>query len=111
MKVKPIPNSLLGENIMLVLPTATGFSETPIKNVRVELSDSLDSYGKTTVSSAAEITVWADRRRSTWADFPVGARVDFRGVRYTITQKKICYADGEPHHCKFTAKRTGDDGL
>ena len=55
MKVKPIPNSLLGENITLVLPTATGFSETPIKNVRVELSDSLDSYGKTTVSSAAEI--------------------------------------------------------
>lgn len=110
MNVKPIPNALLGDNITLLLPTPAGFSETPVKNVRVELSESIENYSGSDIHGCAEITVWVDRRNSTWTEFPVGANVRYNGGTFTITEQKV-YRAGEPHHCKFTAKKIGDDSL
>lgn len=108
MNVKPIPNKLLGDSITLILPTAKGSSEKPIRNVRVERTESIENLSGSNTQSCTEITVWADRKNSTWTEFPVGAKVRYDGGAFTITEMKIYYV-GEPHHCKFKAKKIGDD--
>ncbi|MDE6728278.1 MAG: hypothetical protein K2J80_10130, partial [Oscillospiraceae bacterium] len=69
MNVKPIPNALLGGKITLVLPTKTGFSETPISNIRVERSERIEGQTANDQQSITEITVWVDYVNSTWAEF------------------------------------------
>ena len=110
MNVKPIPNALLGDDITLVLPTAAGLAETPISNVRVERSEDIKNYSSDDPRGRAEITVWVDYRNSTWADFPVGAKVRYNGEVYEITEQKV-YRAGEPHHCKFKAIKIGDENV
>lgn len=109
MNVKPIPNALLGDKITLMVPTATGFTETPIANVRVERSEDIENRTSDDPLCRAEITVWADYHNSTWTDFPVGAKVRFNGEVFEIAEQKV-YRAGEPHHCKFKAIKIGDDG-
>lgn len=106
MNVKPIPDALLGDSLTLMLPTKTGLTETSVQNVRVERSEAL----KNGVRSVASITVWADCKNSSHTDFPVGARVKFDGEMFEITEQKM-YRAKEPHHCKFTAVKTGDDDV
>lgn len=110
MNVKPIPNALLGDNITLMIPKASGFTETPIANVRVERSEDIAGYASDEPRGRAEITVWVDRHNSTWTDFPVGAKVKWGGEVFEITEQKV-YRAGEPHHCKFRAIRIGDDSV
>lgn len=104
MNARPIPNALLGDSLTLMLPTKTGVSETSVHNVRVERSEAL----KNGTQSRAAITVWADCQNSSHTDFPVGARVKYGGETFEITEQKMYRAEG-PHHCKFTAVKTGDD--
>lgn len=106
MNVKPIPKRLLRDRITLILPTENGFSEKTIINVRVERSESIENYSGSDIGSCTEITVWADRENTAWMEFPVGAKVLYGGSMFTITEQKVYYA-GEPHHCKFKAKKTG----
>ena len=110
MNVKPIPNALLGDDITLMIPTATGFTETPISNVRVERTEDIKNYPSDDPRGRAVITVWADRHNSTWTDFPVGAKVRYGGEVFEIAEQKI-YRAGEPHHCKFTAIKIGDESV
>lgn len=109
MNVKPIPNRLLGENLVLIYPTKTGSLETPISNVRVERSQNIGSYSTGSPKSAAEITVWVDYRNSTWAEFPIGAKVKYAGETFEIIERKLYSAGTAPHHLKFTAKRIGEE--
>lgn len=110
MNVKPIPQSLLGDNLVLILPTKTGTLETPISNVRVERTQSVEGSSQSNPKSVSEITVWVDYIRSTWAEFPVGAKVTYGGETFEIIERKL-YNDSAnaPHHLKFTARRTGDE--
>ena len=110
MNVKPIPNALLGDDITLMIPTATGFTETPISNVRVERSEDIAGYSSDDPRGHAEITVWVDRHNSTWTDFPVGTKVRFGGEIFEINEQKV-YRAGEPHHCKFKAIKIGDESV
>ena len=106
MNVKPIPNELLGDNIILLMPAKKGFSETPIKNVRVERAEETENGSLCRTG----ITVWADYHNSTWTEFPIGARVKFGSELFEITEQKI-YRATEPHHCKFKAVKIGDDNI
>lgn len=108
MNVKPIPNELLGDNLTLIVPKATGSAETPISNVRVERSEDIEGYSTNDPRRRTEITVWVDYRNSTWTDFPVGAKVRFNGEVFEITEQKVYRAD-TPHHCKFRAIKIGDE--
>ena len=110
MKVKPIPNALLGDDIILIVPTAAGLTETPISNVRVERSESIKNHLSDDPRGNAEITVWADYRNSTWVEFPVGAKVRFGSEVFEIAEQKV-YRAGEPHHCKFRAIKIGDENV
>ncbi|MDE6731801.1 MAG: hypothetical protein K2J77_02860 [Oscillospiraceae bacterium] len=111
MNVKPIPKALLGESLVLILPTTTGTLETPISNVRVERTQSVSGLSTRTPKNSAEITVWADHKNSTWAEFPVGAKVKYGGETFEIIEQKL-YKDssGAPHHVKFTARIIGENG-
>lgn len=108
MKLRPIPQKLLGDSLMLIYPTKTGALETPISNVRVERSENIEGYSSDKAKSTAEITVWVDYRRSTWAEFPIGARVRYNGETFEVDTRKV-YRAGVPHHLKFTAKKIGDE--
>ena len=110
MNVKPIPNELLGDSITLIVPKSTGYTETQISNVRVELSENIDGYSTNDPRARAEITVWVDYHNSTWKDFPVGAKVRYNNEVFEIAEQKI-YLAGEPHHCKFRAIKIGDDSV
>lgn len=111
MNVKPIPLRLLRDNLVLIYPTATGALETPIANVRVESSQSISGYSTSSPKYAAEITVWVDYQNSTWAEFPVGARVRYDGETFEICERKLYSAGTAPHHLKFTARKTGDENV
>lgn len=108
MRIKPIPQELLGDDLVLICPTKTGALETPISNVRVERSESVEGNSSGDAKSMAEITVWVDYRRSTWAEFPIGARVRYNGELFEVKERKV-YRAGAPHHLKFTATKTGDE--
>ena len=110
MNVMPIPNELLGDNITLITPTGSGFSETLIANVRVERTENIDGYSTNDPRARAGITVWVDRQNSTWTDFPIGARVKLDTEIYEIVEQKV-YRAGKPHHCKFRAIKIGDERL
>lgn len=111
MNVKPIPNTLLGESLVLILPTTTGSLETPISNVRVEKTQGVSSVSASKPKNNAEITVWVDYHNSTWAEFPVGAKVRYGGETFEIIEQKL-YKDsgGAPHHVKFTARIISENG-
>lgn len=109
MNVKPIPNALLGDKITLILPTKTGFSETPISNVRVERSERIEGQKANDQRGIAEITVWVDRVNSTWAEFPIGAKIRYDGEAFEINEQKVYRAGVQPHHCKFKAIKIGDE--
>ena len=108
MNVKPIPNELLGDSLTLIVQKSTGFTETPIDNVRVEREEDIEGYSTKDSHGRVEITVWIDYRNSTWTDFPVGAKVRYKGELFEIAEQKI-YRAGEPHHCKFRAIKIGDE--
>lgn len=108
MRIKPIPQELLGDSLTLICPTKTGSLETPISNVRVERSESIEGNSSGDAKSTAEITVWVDYRRSTRAEFPIGARVRYNGEVFEVDTRKV-YRAGIPHHLKFTAKKIGDE--
>ena len=108
MNVKPIPNELLGDSLTLIVQKSAGFTETPIANVRVERSEDIEGYSTKDPNGRVEITVWVDYHNSTWAEFPVGAKVRYNGELFEIAEQKI-YRAGEPHHCKFRAIKIGDE--
>lgn len=110
MNVRPIPNELLGDSIVLIVPKSAGFTETPISNVRVERSEDIAGYSSDDPRGRAEITVWADFHNSTWTDFPVGAKVRWGSEVFEITEQKV-YRAGGPHHCKFRATKIGDESV
>lgn len=127
MNVKPIPRRLLNDRIILVLPSARGFSEQILNGVRVERSAKLangENGSANNTRCSDEITVWVDYRNSSWSDlkepikeceagtpsavFPVGATVLYKNELFEIFESKVYKAE-EPHHCKFKAGKTGDE--
>lgn len=104
MNIKPIPNELLGDSLTLITPTPSGSRQTTVRNVRIERSETL----KNGTQCRPVITVWADCKNSSHTDFPVGAHVKLGTETFEITEQKM-YRAAEPHHCKFTAVKTGDD--
>lgn len=108
MNVKPIPDILLGDSLTLLVPNASGkWSETAVRNVRVERTGSVTDGFSKSARDDTELTVWYDCERSSpKLGFAVGMKVRYRGETFEITEYKMYFADG-PHHCKFTARKIG----
>lgn len=119
MNVKPIPNILLGDSFVLILPTTTGTLETPISNVRVERTEGVSGLStsaakaspKSAPKNSGEITVWVDYQNSTWAEFPAGAKVRYGGETFEIVERRLFKNSADaPHHVKFKARIVGENG-
>lgn len=107
MTVKPIPNALLGDDFYLCVPTATGWSETLVENVRVERKSAVSDPTASNIRDNSELTIWYDYANSyPEADFSAGARVRYYGEVFEITEVKFFRAE-ELHHCRIKAVKTG----
>ncbi|MDE6727631.1 MAG: hypothetical protein K2J80_06790, partial [Oscillospiraceae bacterium] len=80
-----------------------------ISNIRVERSERIDGLTANDQQSITEITVWVDYVNSTWAEFPVGAKVRYEGDLFEIAEQKVYRVGIQPHHCKFKAIKIGDE--
>ena len=111
---EPFPHEVLGDKVILIIPTKTGFSEIPADNVRVERSEEIENGSP----CRAAITVWADYHNSTWSEFPAGAKVGtttgtkvtYNNELFEITEQRI-YRAAQLHHVKFKAVKIGDERI
>ena len=60
MNVKPIPNSLLGDEFYLCVPTKNGWNRQLIENVRVERKSAVSSPTCSSTRDVSEITICYD---------------------------------------------------
>ncbi len=109
MNVKPIPNSLLGDDFYLYVPTESGWSRQLIENVRVERTSAVSSPTAANSRDVSEITIWYDYENSyPSADFSAGTRAKYHGELFEITEVKFYRAE-ELHHCKIKAVKIGGE--
>lgn len=107
MNVNPIPDSLLGDEFYLCVPTKTGWSETLIENVRIERKSAVSDPTAANIRDNSELTIWYDYTNSyPEADFSAGARARYYGEVFEITEVKFFRAE-ELHHCRIKAIKTG----
>ena len=107
MNVKPIPNSLLGDEFYLYVPTESGWSRQLIQNVRVERTSAVSSPTAANTRDISEITIWYDYENSyPYEDFSAGMRVRYQGEDFEITEVKFFRAE-ELHHCRIKAVKIG----
>ncbi len=107
-KVKPIPNELLGDDIVLITPTGSGTFSRTIYNVRVEKTEEITDFVSRVTRDNTEITVWYDFENSyPSAEFPVAARVKFEGDVYEILESRVFKTDS-PHHIRFKARKISE---
>ncbi|MCI7692629.1 MAG: putative minor capsid protein [Oscillospiraceae bacterium] len=107
MNVKPIPNSLLGDEFYLYVPTESGWSRRLIENVRVERKSAVSSPTAANTRDISEITIWYDYENSyPYEDFSAGMRARYQGEDFEITEVKF-YRAQELHHCKIKAVKIG----
>ena len=106
--VKPIPDELLGDDIVLITPTGFGSSRETIYNVRVEKQAAITDYTSSSQRENTTITVWYDCENSyPEAEFPVGAKVEYGGEIFEIVESKV-YKTDVPHHKKFKARKIAE---
>ena len=109
MNVKPIPNSLLGDEFYLYVPTESGWSRQLIHNVRVERTSALSYPTAANTHEVSESTTWHDCQNSyPTVDFAAGTRAKYHGEIFEITEVKFYRAE-ELHHCKIKAVKIGGE--
>lgn len=107
MNVKPIPNSLLGDDFYLYVPTESGWIRRLIENVRIERTSAVSSPTAANTRDISEITIWYDYENSyPYEDFSAGMRAEYQGESFEITEVKFYRAE-ELHHCKIKAVKIG----
>ncbi|MBP1563672.1 MAG: hypothetical protein J6C38_08135 [Oscillospiraceae bacterium] len=107
MNVKPIPNSLLGDEFYLCVPTKNGWNRQLIENVRVERKSAVSTPTASNAHDISELTIWYDYTNSyPQADFSAGTRAEYNGEVYEITEVKFYRAE-ELHHCRIKAVKIG----
>ena len=109
MTVKPIPSSLLGDEIVVMRPGGDSWTETCLHNERAERINVVEDGAFEKAREKTELYVWIDFANSyplmeIWA----GMRAKYRGEVFEITKVKTYRAES-PHHRKFTAMKIGDD--
>ena len=107
MNVTPIPDRFLGDEFYLCTPTADGWSETHIYNVRVEKTSIVSAPTASSPRDISEITVWYDYVNSyPSAEFTAGTRAKYHGEIFEITEVKFYRAE-ELHRCRIKAVKIG----
>lgn len=106
MTIKPIPDELLGDAIILHTPASGGFEDTEVWNVRVDRTNTITDFTSAHTRDTTEITIYYDceNSRPKYTDFAVGQQVSYCGERYELLEVKR-YCSGEPHHYTIKARK------
>lgn len=108
MKIEPIPNELLGDEIIVQKPADGGWSDCPISNVRAEITKAVDSGYPDSPKNGTRLTVWYDYVNSTpQTDIECGMRIIYGGEIFNVVNVKLFRAV-MPHHLKITAIKLGE---
>lgn len=109
MKIEPIPNELLGDDIVVLKPDEDGWTELNVSNVRAERIEAIDSGYPYNPREKTKLTVWYDFTNSSpKTDIACGMRISFGGEIFDIVNVKLLRAV-EPHHLKITAVKLGEN--
>ncbi len=105
MTARPIPLSLLNDEITLVTPTVSGFDRTEIYNVRVQHTSAVREYNSSAIREVTEITVYYDCENSSpqGVEFLAGMCMEYGGRAYEILSAECVYAE-LLHHVKIKAR-------
>ena len=108
MKIEPIPDSLLGDDITVLVPGAGGWSEISVTNVRAEKISAIEN-GYTNPLERTRLNVWYDYVNSQpkSLDINSGMRIRFDGELFDIISVKVIRAE-TPHHMKISAVKIGE---
>lgn len=108
--IKPIPAELLTECVQLLTPTANGYSEEELIDVRVVRTDKIADLAADRARDCTEIIMYYDCVNSSPADveFHAGQSLVYRGETYGITEAEL-FSGAEPHHYRIKAGKTGGE--
>ncbi len=108
--IKPIPAELLTECALLLTPTANGYSEESLTDVRVVRTDKITDFAAERSRDCTGIIMYFDCVNSFPADaeFHAGQSLVYRGETYEITEAEL-FSGAEPHHYRIKAGKTGGE--
>lgn len=106
MKIMPIPDFLLCDSFVLLVPLKSGFRRVAVENVRVERTSRISDYSSARMRDTTQITVYFDCEKSLPSDteFCAGQLAEFDGERYELTEVRLFSADSA-HHVRIKADK------
>lgn len=108
MTIEPIPDSLLGDEIVVLKPDQNGWTECTVSNVRAEKTNAVEN-GYSNPQEKTRLIVWYDFVNSNpkALDIASGMRIRFEGEIFDIVSVKVYRAE-TPHHIKISAVKIGE---
>lgn len=109
MNLEPIPNELLGDEIIIQKPFESGWINYFIHNVRAERTNAIEGGYSDKPREKTKLTVWYDCVNSNpQMDIVCGMRIQYNDEIYDIVDVKVLRAQ-KPHHLKITAVKIGEE--
>lgn len=106
MRIKPIPDTLLGDNATLIIPEGSGFIRIELSNIRAQRKSSITDYSAGQSRDTTELTVYFDCNSSepVGMEFTAGEQLEYRGEVYEIIEVKL-FAGEAPHHWRLVGRK------
>lgn len=106
MKIPPIPNVLLTDEFVLLVPNGEGYKKTMVESVRITEKSAISDYVTANVKELSQITIYYDCERSypSELEFKAGMNVQYGGELWEITEANR-YGIDSPHHYTITARK------
>lgn len=110
MNVKPIPAELLTDSVTLRTPTASGYSDQTLYDVRIIRTSAVTDHLVTHTRERSEIVMYFDCVNSSPADtqFSAGQSLLYCGEIFEIIEA-VLFAGEEPHHYRVKGRKTSGE--
>lgn len=108
--LKPIPAELLTDCAVLRTPTASGFNDTDLIDVRITRINAITDYTAGRTRDCTELVMYFDCVNSYPSDveFAAGQTIAYCGESFEITSAEL-FSGTAPHHYRIKARKTGGD--
>ncbi len=106
MKIKPIPDMLLGDSFTLVTPEEDGFRREEIFNVRVERTSAAQDFSSASPKDATKLVAYFDcfASQPVGTVFSAGQQAEYCGEVFEIVEARLFTGDA-PHHWKIIGRK------
>lgn len=108
--VRPIPAELLTDSVTLRTPTAAGYSEKQLSDVRVVRTSEVTDHLSGKARDITGIVMYFDCVNSLpeGTEFTAGQSLRYCGEVYEIVEA-VLFAGEQPHHYRVRARKTGGE--